>query len=189
MAKQNFSGWADEELLLKYRQGLGEIYVGELYGRYIPLVYGLCLKYLNNKEKAQDAVMDIYEVVTQKTVRHEIGNFKSWLYTVSKNHCLCCLKIEKREIKIEFEENIMENEPFFTLFDNEQSETEMEALTYCMQTLSEEQRRSVQYFYLENYSYVDIMEKTGYALSKVKSYIQNGKRNLKSCIINVLKKS
>ena len=164
------------------------MYIGELYQRYIPLVYGLCLKYLNNKEKAQDAVMDIYEIVARKAICYEIRNFKTWLYSVSKNHCLFCLKQNQREIQIDFEKSFVENEESFTLFDVAQSEEEMKALEYCLQTLSEEQKKSIQYFYLEEHSYVDIVEKTGYTLSKVKSYIQNGKRNLKSCIISVLNK-
>jgi RNA polymerase sigma-70 factor (ECF subfamily) len=81
----------------------------------------------------------------------------------------------------------MENEDFFTLIDKEQSEEEITALKYCMETLTVEQQISVKLFYYENLSYADIVEQTGYILSKVKSYIQNGKRNLKSCIIKVLK--
>jgi RNA polymerase sigma-70 factor (ECF subfamily) len=37
-------------------------------------------------------------------------------------------------------------------------------------------------FYLEQKCYKDIADLTGYDLNKVKSAIQNGKRNLKICM-------
>lgn len=187
MAKEKYSTYSDEELLKRFAETGEPIYLGALYNRYIPLIYGLCLKYLNDRECAKDAVMDIYELLSKKIANYQVTHFKSWIYTVSKNHCLHLLKEQKKNIESEDAEDFMENEDFFTLMEESQSEEEMKALEYCMRTLSEEQRVSIQYFYLENHSYVDIVERTGFALSKVKSYIQNGKRNLKICIINILK--
>lgn len=188
LTKYNLSKLTDEELLLLYKQSEALEYIGEVYQRYIPLVYGLALKYFKSQEEAQDAVMDIYEIIVQKINGSNVKNFKPWLYAVSKNHCLYSIKQNKRIIRVDFEDSFMENEEYFTLFDVAQTEEEMKALEYCMRQLSEEQRISIQYFYLEEHSYIDIMNKTGYALNKVKSYIQNGKRNLRTCIVDVIKK-
>lgn len=160
---------------------------GELYRRYIPMVYGVCLKYLANKTDAQDAVMDLFEEVSQKIKRYDIQNFHTWLYSVVKNHCLLRLRKEKQSFFINLDENFMENGDFFTLIDKEKSSEEESALMQCMGELGEEQRKSIEYFYYENKSYADIVSITGYTLEKVKSYIQNGKRNLKNCILRVLK--
>lgn len=187
MAKDKYSTYSDEELLNRYIDSGEEIYWGTLYHRYIPLIYGLCLKYLCDREHAKDAVMDIYEMLSKKIKEYKIDHFKSWIYTVSKNHCHHLLKGKKKSIIFESCDHFMENDDFHTLIEEPQNEEEMRALEYCLQTLSEEQRISIQYFYLENCSYFDVVERTGYAISKVKSYIQNGKRNLKSCIINILK--
>ncbi|MDR2979424.1 MAG: sigma-70 family RNA polymerase sigma factor [Bacteroidales bacterium] len=159
---------------------------GMLYNRYIPLIYGLCLKYLNDRERAKDAVMDIYEMLSGKIMEYNINHFKSWVYTVSKNHCHHLLKEKKKSISFENEEVFVENEDFYTLMDEPQNEEEMKALEYCMQMLSKEQRISIQYFYMESKSYADIANQTGYTMNKVKSYIQNGKRNLKLCIVDKL---
>ena len=87
---------------------------------------------------------------------------------------------------VKIDDAFVENQDFFTQTDKHQSAEELAALEYCMKTLSEEQQKSVQLFYFEDKSYADIVELTGYALTKVKSYIQNGKRNLRSCILRVL---
>ncbi len=164
-------------------------YFGELYKRYIPLTYGLCLKYLNNADAAHDAVMDIFEDIVPKIAKYEIKNFHTWLYSVAKNHCLLKLRKGKQTSFVNIEEVFVENEDFFTLIDKPQTEEEIAALAHCMKSLPENQRISVNFFYIEDKSYADIVDITGFTLNNVKSFIQNGKRNLKSCIIRVLKLS
>ena len=185
---EKISDYSDENLLRAFVESGDICFTGELYRRYIPLVYGLCLKYLNNKEAAQDAVMDIFTVIVEKVPQYEIKNFNTWLYSVAKNHCLHVLRKEKNANLVNINDVVVENHVLLTLTDKPQSQEEMEALTYCMETLPEEQRVSINYFFYEEKSYADIVDLTGYALSKVKSYIQNGKRNLKSCMIRVLNK-
>ena len=185
--KGKISDYSEENLLQAFVESGDASFFGELYRRYIPLLYGLCLKYLNNKEGAQDAVMDIFEVLVEKIPQYEINNFRTWLYSVAKNHCLQLLRKEKQINFINIEEGVVENQAIFTLTDIAQSQEETEALEYCLTTLPEEQRVSINYFFYDDKSYADIVDVTGFALSKVKSYIQNGKRNLKNCIIQVLK--
>ena len=163
------------------------VYFSELYCRYIPMVYGLCLKYLANGADAQDAVMDLFEEISQKVKQYDIKNFHTWIYSVSKNYCLLRLRKANRSFFVNIDDKLMENGDFFTLFDEEKSNEEELALIFCMNELGEEQRKSIEYFYYEYKSYADIVSITGYPLQKVKSYIQNGKRNLKNCIIRVLK--
>ena len=176
----------NEELLQFYLESGDIAFFGELYKRYIPKLYGLCLKYLGEQEAARDAVMDIFTALSEKIRQYEIVNFNTWLYSVAKNHCLQKIRKEKHTIFIKIEDAFVENEDVFTLTDKPQSQEEMAALEYCMGTLPEEQQKSIHLFFMEEQSYADIVEITGYALSKVKSYIQNGKRNLKSCIIKML---
>ena len=172
----------DEELLSLYRTTGDSEYFGELYKRYIPLVYGLCLKYLKHTEKAQDAVMQLYEDLSGKLNRYGIKVFRTWLYSVAKNHCLQELRKEKHEIAIDFDLQIMESDMILHLFDERHDEEQFEALRKCMEKLPEPQRVSISKFFMEEMSYADIADATGYQLKSVKSHIQNGKRNLKICI-------
>lgn len=177
---------SNEELLNKFVETKDMAYFGELYKRYIPKVYGLCLKYLANSEAARDAVMDIFQLVSEKIGNYAIDNLNAWLYSVAKNHCLQVIRKEKRIIFVNIEDSNVENDSFFNHTDEARTPEEFAALEYCMNTLSEEQKASVKLFYFEEKSYADIVDITGYALSKVKSYIQNGKRNLKTCILKIL---
>lgn len=184
--KKKLVDYTDEELLEQYRQTRNSEFFGILYNRYIPLVYGVCLKYLQNESRSQDAVMEIFENLLPKVSEYDIKVFRTWLYSVVKNHCFHVLKSNKREIIVDFEVNIMDSDIVLTLLNEDVDNDREEALNYCMAKLSEPQRITVNKFFYENLSYVDIADTTGYDLKSIKSYIQNGKRNLKLCIENRL---
>ena len=184
LIKKNISKYSDEELLDHYGQTRQTEYFGELYNRYIPLLYGLCLKYLQDADKAQDAVMQLFENLLPKVFNYEIKVFRTWIYSVAKNHCLQILRKAEHEILIDFNVHVMESDDILHLFNEENDNEKVDALNKCMEKLPEPQRISIGYFFMEEMSYADIVEKTGYQLKSVKSYIQNGKRNLKICIEN-----
>lgn len=174
----------DEELLLQYKESGNNEFFGTLYNRYIPLVYGLCLKYLQDTDKAQDAVMELFESLLPKVLNYEIKVFRTWLYSVTKNHCFHILKDNRREIPVDFDSNLMESDVVLTLLDENADDDREAILNKCMEKLPEPQKISVHKFFFESMSYADIVETTGYNMKSVKSYIQNGKRNLKICIEN-----
>lgn len=170
---------SDEQLLRRYTETGDPEFFGELYDRYIPLLYGLCLKYMHSREKAEDAVMGLFESLLPRVSGYDIRNFRTWIYSVAKNHCLQLLRSEKPIIKVEINETVMESDPVLHLLDEGGSD---KALGECMERLPEGQRTAIGLFFLEEMSYADVAEKTGYSLSAVKSFIQNGKRNLRICM-------
>ncbi len=184
--KKNILKYTDEELLSQFKNSGKVDYFGELYNRYIPLIYGVCLKYLKDTDKSQDAVMQLFEDLLHKINNYEILVFKTWLHSVVRNHCLNILRKENKEIITDFSSNFMESDNILHLFTEEHTDYELfDVLKNCIDKLPEHQKKSITLFFLEEMSYADIVDKTGYALSKVKSYIQNGKRNLKICIERV----
>ncbi len=172
----------DAELLEQYLRTGDVSPFGTLYTRYMPLVYGVCLKYLRNAEEAEDAVMQIFEELLPRVGRYEIQVFRTWLWSVARNHCLQKLRREKRTRQVDFTDRIMETASLVHLLSEGSNEEALAALERCLEKLPEAQRESIRLFFLEQRSYADIAEATSYDLKGVKSYIQNGKRNLKTCI-------
>ena len=176
----------DEELLKRFREA-GDIEIlGRLYERYMHLVYGVCLKYLEEREAAKDEVMNIFEKLVTGVPEQEINNFKSWLYVVTKNHCLMLLRSRKSEaahleLMLDDPTFFMEKETEMHPVDNDEG-MDMKRLEECIEKLKEEQKRCIQLFYYEGYGYKEIGRELGLEEGKVKSYIQNGKRNLKICL-------
>lgn len=155
--------------------------LAELYSPCMDNIYGVCLKYLKNSEDAQDAVINIFEELIEKVNKYEIENFPGWLYQLSRNHCLMKLRKAKSRPRV-VELPIMhfaEEQHLDTVLTKENNLNQLED---CLKTLNEKQRKAVTMFYLEDKCYKEIEETTGLDLNKVRSFIQNGRRNLKLCM-------
>ncbi len=170
------------ELLAEYRSTGDLELLGKLYEQYMPLVFGLCLKYFRDEEQSKDAVMQIFEELVKKLRVHEVTNFKAWLYTLSRNHCLMVLRSSSKHEMLSIDENFMENEAFVHLNLEDNTEEKLSIMAKCIEDLPSEQKVSINLFYMEQKCYKEVADQTGFELNKVKSYIQNGKRNLKICI-------
>jgi len=171
----------DPELIHQYRQD-GDIRIlGALYQRYMELVYAVCLKYLKDPAEAQDAVMGIFEELVTKLRKHEVNQFKGWLYTVAKNHCLMNLRTKKQLPLTEMPEfmQLAENPHQDNIIEKELNLTR---LSKCIEGLSPDQKHTVQLFYLEEKSYKEIADITKTEWNRVRSLVQNARRNLKNCM-------
>jgi RNA polymerase sigma-70 factor, ECF subfamily len=180
---RNKKNLTDEELLEKYRSTEDLIFLGELYSRYMHLVYGLCLKYLTSRDESKDAVMQIFEILTEKVLKHDIRHFKSWLYVLSKNYCLMQIRSEQardKRIRI-WTMDFMESEPELHPIDKEGYALNS-ALKECIENLKKEQKQCIEMFYFDNKCYIDIANILKIKVKEVKSHLQNGKRNLKICL-------
>jgi len=172
----------EDKLLSDYRASADPALVGRLFEPYMELVYGVCLKYLKDPDNAQDSVMAIYEELLEKLKKHEVTNFRPWLHTLAKNHCLMRLRSEKRTGTVAFDMELMQSEEDLHLDGILEKEEHFRKLDGCMSQLPEEQRQAITLFYLQGKSYNEISEVTGMEWKQVRSFIQNGRRNLKNCM-------
>lgn len=151
------------------------------------LVYGVCLKYFGQAELAQDAVMDIYEHVNRKIPDHDVENFPAWLYMVSKNHCLQVLRKKSNSLTVSLDDPLMQNGREWhqedDAFEFDLAENPEDQLHKCIDVLPAKQKICIQMFYFDKKSYSDICDATNLPMDHVRSNIQNGRRNLKKCML------
>jgi RNA polymerase sigma-70 factor (ECF subfamily) len=181
------SGHGFDEDLVKEFTATGDLNVlGRLYSGYMPLVYGVCLKYLKNREESKDAVMQIFEKLIVEIPKQKIDSFRNWLYIVTKNYCLMQLRSQKtkNERMSEFMTDsvtFMENSSFMHPIDEDGQQFDID-LADCIERLKGEQKLCIQQFYYENRCYNEIARHLDLDEKKVKSHLQNAKRNLKLCL-------
>ena len=155
--------------------------MGQLFLPYMELVYGVCLKYLKDKHKAQDAVMDIYELISKKLKTHQVESFRPWLYVVAKNSCFEKLrKASSAQLKEKSAIDVYSETIFHP--DTDSKEVHLTRMDECMEKLNEEQKRCISAFYYQSKTYQDISEKYDMPWNMVRSHIQNGRLKLKKCI-------
>lgn len=169
----------DQELLQQFYTDQNNEWLGILLQRYTLLLLGVCMKYLKNEEEARDSVQQVFLKVIQELQKYKVEYFKSWLYMVAKNHCLMRIREKqgKQQVEITERTNLVIEEK-----DKKQLEEEdltLELMVESLKELNPEQQQCVTLFYLQKKSYQEISETSGFTLLQVKSYIQNGKRNLK----------
>ena len=184
LKKKKYHALEDFDLLRLYREKGDREALGILFERYMHLVYGVCRKYLD-EEDSKDAEMQIFEKLFDKVKQHQVSNFPAWLHILSKNHCLMWHRKEKSAKEAKNNYQLLMDSDYYLHHDNEDGQEEKwDQLHLGLNSLSNEQQQCVRLFYLEKKCYKEIVEVTGYELNKVKSFIQNGKRNLKIFLSN-----
>ena len=169
----------DKELLDKFYSDYNNEWLGVLFPRYTILLYGVCMKYLKNEEDARDCVQQIFLKAINELHKYKVEYFKSWIYMIAKNHCLMKLR-DKGKYSVEITDNMAavpdtaEDRNLLVEKDNTLNQMQL-----ALQELSPEQQQCITLFYLEKKSYTEIAAVTGFSMLQVKSFIQNGKRNLK----------
>lgn len=177
----------DKLLLKQFKESGDTQYLGQLYERYLHLVYGVCIKYLENREQSQDAVMNVFEKLVVQVPKYDITNFKSWLYVIIKNHCLSIIRNKEIHFLDGLEELIsdsfMELEALFQpKYRDSLEDSAIDRLKICLENLDENQKECIVMFYYQEKCYKEIAETMASDVKKVKSNLMNGKRNLKLCL-------
>lgn len=187
--KKTYAHIEDKELIERFYAERNNQWLGILLERYTLLLFGVCMKYLKNEEEAKDTVQQIFLKVVIEIGKYKVDYFKSWLYMIAKNSCLMKIREKSGKIPVELIDDLHYKKPALEFNKSEVIEKDIK-LSYIeegLNELNEEQKECITLFYLKKYSYQQIAERTGFSLLQVKSYIQNGKRNLKQIVEKKLK--
>ena len=183
ISKKKYDELDDRQLLEDYRKNSDTKALGALFERYSHLVFGVCMKYLKDQDDSKDATLNIFEKVMVDLKRFEVEKFSFWIHSVTRNHCLMLLRSRKTMVHFDDEDGHGADrylEPTFHESENDDHlESRLQLMEDAIDRLNEEQRICIDLFYLKKYCYQDVAEISGFSMNEVKSYIQNGKRNIK----------
>lgn len=179
----------DQEYVAAYRATGDLAILGELYEQHMELIYAVCYHYLRDEDEAKDAVMSLFEQLITDLRRHDVQQFGPWLHSVARNYCLMQLRKNQTHPTATLVTNAsgdVADEPVGNLFPDETDipglEEDLNRMEAFLKTLPTEQQTCLTLFYLERKTYTEVADLTGYSLKQVKSYLQNGRRNLKICM-------
>ena len=188
MKADKYAHISDQELLEQFYADHNNEWLGILLQRYTLLLLGVSMKYLKNEEEAKDSVQQIFLKVIQELQKYKVDYFKSWLYMVAKNHCLVKIRERQGKIMAEISDRITakpeEETDRQALLQNDHT---LDLMERSLAELNPEQQQCVTLFYLQKKSYQEVSDETGFSMLQVKSYIQNGKRNLRLLVERKLK--
>lgn len=183
--RRPYKDFPDEELIARYQNSEDDAFFEELFTRYQDKVLPICFKLLRDKEECQDACMEIFEKARKGLRKENVDRFNSWLYILIKNHCYDQIRKRKRRLTTssyaeeELEEILWKKGPDERLNGDGYRQEKLREVEAVLSRLDEAQRVCVDAFYCQGKSYKEIAEETGYTSNQVKSYLQNGIRNLR----------
>ena len=193
MLKENIGNYqlSDEDLIVKYKSTMDSYYVGVLFERYMDIIFGISLKYLKNRHDAEDMMSTVFEKLLEVLKVKEVDLFKHWLFVLVKNQCVSKLRSAQTEHQrqqryVDYVSHLKIGEDFAGAVDYDQlkeKEKSEEGVRAIMDSLPEKQRKCIEYFYFENRTYKEIAGLLNEAEGKVRSHIQNGRRNLKLMMV------
>ncbi len=175
---------SDDQLLDRFIRHDDGRALDVLYRRYTMHIYGACRYYIANDWDAEDAAMEVFELVTKELQKKpKIEKFKDWLFIITRNYCYKKLRKNQRlnELIEEWTQNT--NEQFVqngtenTLY--LEKEDRIESLLQAVEGLDSRQQQCLTEFYLNGKSYKAIAEELGWEVAEVRTAIQNGRRNLR----------
>ncbi|HEX8517492.1 MAG TPA: sigma-70 family RNA polymerase sigma factor [Bacteroidia bacterium] len=182
----NIRYYSDNELITLYKKTGDKVYVGELFKRYSHLVLGMCIQYFKDKDTAKDMLIRIFEKLFDELKRREVENFKAWLTFVVRNFCISEIrKLQTEQARISEYSLDLKSEPLNDEMPEDKIEKQISELENALKELNPFQKKCIELFYFKNMSYSQITDITGYSINEVKSYIQNGKRNLRLILTEV----
>lgn len=175
--------WSDERLITAYISTENAAYVGELFYRYSDMIFGLCLKHLKNVQESEDASYELFELLISKLKTQQIMIFKPWLYRTASNFCIDKLRKSKTNTIISLDDRFENARDSMDIsVDISEREALLAKIDHCLKQLNDDQKVCIDLFYFQEKSYQDIAQQLNISWSTTRSYIQNGKRNLKICM-------
>ena len=186
---RKYSEYSDEKLVEKYQKSLDTYYVALLFERYNELTVSMAMSYLKNKMDAEDATMDCFETLVKDLKDVKVENFGGWYYSVVRNLLLKYKRQNKKASTTstddyKYDSYQIESESkteidLKSLFEQEENRDLTNLIEGLLAEIKPEQADAIRKFYLEKKSYQEIAKEMNTPEKKVKSWIQNGKRNLR----------
>jgi RNA polymerase sigma-70 factor (ECF subfamily) len=146
-----------------------------LYDKYLPMVYGLCLRMTGSRAMAEEATQEVFIQVWRKigTFAGD-SSFKTWLHSLATNTTLTYLRKQKgwlqrmigRDDYEELAEGLVANPP-----------TEIDDLQYWLSRLPERARLVFVLHAIEGYRQENIAKTMGISVGTVKAQFHRA-RNL-----------
>ncbi len=168
---------SDAELVESYRATGDNRHFEALYRSVRRRVFGLCLRILRNADNAQDATHEAFVRAYQDFPTLQGTNFSAWVSSIAANLCLNRIRDETRRARL--------LEHGFPREDGRNAETAAIAAEQAgiarevLRSLNPEQRKVLALRYVDEFSYQEIENITGYGAGQVRSYLQNGRRNFR----------
>ncbi len=151
-----------------------------LFEAYGSILLGYANKFLKNQATAEDITQEVWVKIAKVAPQYQAqGQFKAWVFTMTRNMCFNKLKADKR---LQFKEDMTElselAEPSITAEDKMLSDAKMGQVNEILSELPENQKVCLLLVTVEGLSYEEVANCLSISLGATKSLIHRARKTL-----------
>lgn len=171
---------SDRQLVWMYEETGVREYFSELFMRYLPLIYGVSLKYIPDEQQAQDAVKRLFDNLLDEFDKSDLTNyeFRDWLYRHTHDYLVAYAKenrlYERNYFAAGMESRLSERAFECAKILEDGGHDAEDLMEIARPYLSRQENKCLEQFFLKRRSFRTISSSTGYLTGAVKKYIETG---------------
>ena len=154
-----------------------------LYRHTSAKLFGVCLRVLNDRAEAEEALQEVYLKIWTKADRFAVSDLSpiSWLVAVARNHAIDRIRARRQKTTaIDEAAEIADPAPGPETL--AVASGERERIYRCLEELEAERASAVQGAYLEGASYVELAERFGVPLNTMRTWLRRSLMKLRDCL-------
>ncbi|RPE66440.1 RNA polymerase sigma-70 factor (ECF subfamily) [Pacificibacter maritimus] len=166
------------------RTGLGDrAAFSDLYNATSAKLFGVCLRVLNNRAEAEDALQDVFVKIWQKASGYAVNGYSpmTWLITVARNLSIDRLRARKAPAKtIDEAHDLADSSPTPEMAMVQKSERAQ--IDGCLDELDQGHAMAVRGAYLDGETYQDLADRAGVPINTMRTWLRRSLVKLKDCL-------
>ena len=156
----------------------------QLYARTSAKLFGVCLRILNDRSEAEDALQDVFIKIWRKADSYAVSELSpiTWLVAVARHQAID--RIRRRKPRTAELDDAVE------IADERQPDPEMQAIATgqkqkldgCLGELELDRAQAVRGAYLDGLSYAELAQRYDVPLNTMRTWLRRSLMKLKDCL-------
>jgi RNA polymerase sigma factor (sigma-70 family) len=156
----------------------------EVYRRTSRKLFGICLRILDDRTAAEDAMQEVYLTIWRRADSFDParGNPISWLAALTRNRAIDLLRRSGRRetAPIELAENVADDAPGAEAILLQRGDDAR--ITHCIETLAKSDAVMIRTAFFEGVTYAELAGRAALPLGTIKSRIRRALFKLRGCL-------
>ncbi|MBL8893605.1 MAG: sigma-70 family RNA polymerase sigma factor [Rhizobiales bacterium] len=182
--RQRSSAGDDVSLLIQRTALKDRAAFDQLYARTAAKLYGVCLRILNDRSEAEDALQDVFIKIWRKADSYAVSDLSpiTWLVAVARHQAIDRIRSRKPRIA--------DLDDAADLPDERQPDPETQAIATgerqrlegCLGELEADRASAVRGAYLDGLSYAELAQRHDVPLNTMRTWLRRSLMKLKDCL-------
>lgn len=153
-----------------------------LYSRTSAKLFGVCLRILNDKTQAEEALQDTFIKIWHKAGMYQVNGLSpmTWLITIARNVAIDRKRKSVRVAADELPTDLRDPTPGAEA--RLVAKGEQRRIVDCMSELDTQKAQAVQGAYLQGESYAELAERLDVPLNTIRTWLRRSLIALKECL-------